>query len=165
MCACSNHLKVNAGKHFQKTDMSVFRHQESFIQMKEISCACGKTTGFFLCFLHLYSFLFIPGFWCLILFFSASFLCFPSGIQKLAKINTFKCNLLHKKPSLSNFQFGFPVVIYPRMIRMNSFKWTVVYTISLHSLTEQSKGLLFSLLDLTNLPPIESFLMSENLEH
>ena len=115
--------------------------------------------------LRFYPFLFIPLFWFLILVFSASFLCFPSGIQKLAKINTFKCNLLHEKPSLSNFQFGFPVVIYPRMIKMNSFKWTVVYTISLHSLTEQSKGLFFSLLDLTNLPPIESFLMSENLEH
>ena len=37
---------------------------------------------------------------------------------------------------------------------MNSFKWTVVYTISLHSSTEQNKGLLFSLLDLTNLSPI-----------
>ena len=50
MCACSNHLKVNAGKHFQKTDMSVFRNKESFIQMKEISCAYGKTPAFFFVF-------------------------------------------------------------------------------------------------------------------
>ena len=44
-------------------------------------------------------------------FYSASFLCLLSGTQKLAKMNTFKCNLWHKKPSLSNSQFGFQVVI------------------------------------------------------
>ena len=99
----------------------------------------------------------------LIPFYSASFLCFLSGIQKLAKMNSFKCNLSHEKPSFSNSKFGFQVEIL--QVQNEQFKWTVVYTISLHSLTEQSKGLLFSLLDLTNLPPLDSFLKSENLEH
>ena len=202
----------------------------------------------FLCF---FAFLSIPLHSCFLIFtpfFSSSFLCFPSGIQKLAKLNTFEWSFLHKKPSLSNSQFGFQVVILqkcskwtvlsgqlfiqllfippltkergsfflcwtsriwllrkffvrksgtlrwhmekspacffvflhlypflfipvfsylflvllfiplfpfkfsiwvlpsrdpPKMFNMNSFRWTVVYTIALHSSTDQSRGLLF----------------------
>ena len=75
-------------------------------------------------YLAVFAFLSIPlhsRFLFLMPFYSASFLCFPSGIQKLAKMNTFKCNLLHKKPSIPNFQFGFQVVICPRMFNMNCF--------------------------------------------
>ena len=71
-------------------------------------------------------------------------------------MNAFQCNLSHEKPSFSISKFGFQVVIL--QVQNEQFKWTVVFTSSLHSLTEQSKGILFSLLDLTNLPPLENFL-------
>ena len=75
-------------------------------------------------FLHFYPFLFIPVVWFSVIFipfFSSSFLCFPSGIQKLAKLDTFEWIFLHKKPSLSNSQFGFQVVILQKCS-----KWTVL---------------------------------------
>ena len=73
--------------------------------------------------------------------------------KTIAKRNTFKCNRLRKKPSLSNSLFWVPSCDSPNS-KWTVFRWTVVYTISLHSSTEQNKGLLFSLLDLTNLSPI-----------
>ena len=78
--------------------------------------------------------------------------------KTIAKRNTFKCNRLRKKPSLSNSLFWVPSRDSPNS-KWTVFRWTVVYTISLHSSTEQNKGLLFSLLEIAPiwLLYIESF--------
>ena len=86
--------------------------------------AYGKNTCIFLCF---FAFLSIPlhsRFLFLIPFYSASFLCFPSAIQKLVKMNAFQCNFLHKQPSVSNSQFGFQVVILHKMFKMGRHVYT-----------------------------------------
>ena len=82
--------------------------------------AYGKNTCIFRCF---FAFLSIPlhcRFLLLIPFYSASFLCFPSAIQKLAKMNTFKCNFFAPKA----FPFKFPIWV-PSRDSSNS-KWTVL---------------------------------------
>ena len=82
--------------------------------------AYGKNTCIFRCF---FAFLSIPlhcRFLLLIPFYSASFLCFPSAIQKLAKMNTFKCNFFAPKA----FPFKFPIWV-PSRDSSNSI-WTVL---------------------------------------
>ena len=82
--------------------------------------------------------------------------------KTIAKRNTFKCNLLHKKPSLSNSQFWIPSRGSPNSKR-TLFRWTVVYTISLHSSTEQNNEAPFFFAgDRTNLTPIESFFVRKS---
>ena len=71
-----------------------------------------------------FAFLSIPIYSCFLIFanvFSFWFLCFPSDVQKLAKLNTFQWNLWHKKPSLSNSQLGLQVVILQKWS-----KWTIL---------------------------------------
>ena len=102
--------------------------------------------------LHFYPFLFIPVSWFIFLFLLFIPL-FPFRDPITSQTEHFWVDFFAQK----TFRFKFPIWVPsrdpPKMFKMNSFKWTVVFAIALHSSTDQSKGLLFSLLDLTNLTP------------
>ena len=116
-----------------------------------------KTPAYFFCFfcktIHSYLFLFFDIYYFFLLFIPLlSFRC-----PKTSQTEHFWVDFFAQK----TFPFKFPIWVPsrdpPKMFKMNNFKWTIVYTIALHASTDQSKGLLFCLLDLTNLTPWKVF--------
>ena len=118
-----------------------------------------KTPAYFCVFwisIHSFPFLFIPVF-DFYSFFLLFISFFPFRDPKTIQTEHFWVDFFAQK----TFPFKFPIWVPsrdpPKMFKMNNFKWTIVYTIALHASTDQSKGLLFCLLDLTNLTPWKVF--------
>ena len=104
--------------------------------------AYGKTPACFFVFLHFYPFLLIPVFWYLfpVLLFIP---LFPFRDPITSQTEHFWVDFFAQKTSPFKFPIGVPSRDPPKMFKMNSFKWKVVYTIALHSSTDQSKNSFF----------------------